>query len=173
MLYYLRAPTGPELEVLSEKVIGCIEGAAKATGCEVEYKLDPKSYAALMSNNTVASRYAENAENLGIKIETNKDKLTKAGGSTDMGNVSNVVPAIQPKFHIGTAASQHTPEFAVQSRTAEAEEYSLAVAKALAMTGIDFLTSPELVQQAKDDFAAAVKNKKAQSKALTEAMAQK
>ena len=35
LLYFLRAPTVPELAVLKEKVIGCIQGAATATGCQV------------------------------------------------------------------------------------------------------------------------------------------
>ena len=35
LLYYLRAPTDTELAVLKDKVIGCIQGAATATGCQV------------------------------------------------------------------------------------------------------------------------------------------
>lgn len=160
LLYYLRAPTDPELKLLNEKVIGCIEGAARATGCQVEYKFEAKGYSSLFSSNIMASLYAENGEKAGVKIEKDPEKLRKAGGSTDMGNVSRVVPSIHPKFHIGTMASQHTPEFATHSRTPEAEDYSLSVAKALAMTAIDFLTSPQLVKQAKDEFAAGLEAEK-------------
>ncbi|KAK7487727.1 hypothetical protein BaRGS_00020994 [Batillaria attramentaria] len=154
LVYYLRAPTPPELAMLNAKVIGCIEGAAKATGCQVEYKFDPKPYSSLMSNDIMASLYAENAEKVGVKIERDPENLRKAGGSTDMGNVAHEVPSIHPKFHIGTMASQHTPEFATQARTSEAEDYSLAVAKGLAMTAIDLLTTPQLLQQAKKQFVA-------------------
>lgn len=35
--YYIRAPTDTELVVLKEKVVGCIEGAATATGCKVNF----------------------------------------------------------------------------------------------------------------------------------------
>ncbi|KAK7487752.1 hypothetical protein BaRGS_00021019 [Batillaria attramentaria] len=159
LVYYLRAPTPTELAVLNEKVIGCIEGAAKATGCQVEYKFDPKGYSSLLSNGVMASLYAENAEKVGVVIEKDPEKLKRAGGSTDMGNVSHVVPSIHPKYHI-TMASAHTPDFATCARTPEAEDNSLAVAKALAMTAIDFLTTPQLVQQAKVEFAAAIEAEK-------------
>ena len=42
----------------------------------------------------------------------------------------------------------------------EAENYSLAVAKALAMTGIDLLLKPSLVQQAKQAFCEALEAEK-------------
>ena len=42
LVYYLRAPTDTELAVLKAKVIGCIQGAATATGCQVcKYFLTP------------------------------------------------------------------------------------------------------------------------------------
>ena len=33
--YFVRAPTLGDLEVLKSKVVGCVEGAAMATGCQV------------------------------------------------------------------------------------------------------------------------------------------
>ncbi|KAK7108250.1 peptidase M20 domain-containing protein 2-like [Littorina saxatilis] len=154
--YYIRAPTDTELVVLKEKVVGCIEGAATATGCKVTYKFDPKPYSSLMSNDLMASLYVENSLQVGVNPERDPEKMKKAGGSTDMGNVSHVVPSIHPKYYIGTTVSAHSHAFAQQTKTEEAEDYSLAVAKALAMTGIDLLLKPELVQQAKQTFKEAL-----------------
>ncbi|KAL8586642.1 hypothetical protein ACOMHN_040150 [Nucella lapillus] len=150
--YYLRAPTDTELHVLKDKFLGCVEGAAKASGCEFECEFGSKPYSSLLSNDVMASLYSDNGQRIGIQQETDLAKVLKAGGSTDMGNVSHLVPSIHPKFYVGTAASLHTPDFATQAKTDEAEDYSLGVAKALAMTAIDFLLKPQLVQQAKDAF---------------------
>lgn len=64
----------------------------------------------------MASLYVENGQKVAIQFETDPDKINRQGGSTDMGNVSHIVPSIHPKFHIGTLASQHTPEFATHAR---------------------------------------------------------
>lgn len=82
---------------------------------QVEYTFDPKPYASLMTNDLVASLYAANGLQVGIQPETDPDKMRKAGGSTDMGNVSHVVPSIHPKFYVGTTASLHTRAFAAQA----------------------------------------------------------
>ena len=65
-----------------------------------------------MSNEVLASLFDENGRAVGLELEEDETKRTKAGGSTDMGNVSHVVPSIHPKFFIGTA-SGHTEQFAV------------------------------------------------------------
>lgn len=48
----------------------------------------------------------------GVPLATDPAIMTQQGGSTDMGNVSHVVPSIHPKFFIGTDAALHTREFA-------------------------------------------------------------
>ena len=78
----------------------------------MDYEFDPKSYAPLNSNNILANLYVENGEKLGIKFEHDYKKLTKQGGSTDMGNVSMVLPSIHPKYSINTEVAAHTREFA-------------------------------------------------------------
>lgn len=41
-------------------------------------------------------------------------------GSTDMGNVSHVVPSIHPTFYIGTDVASHTRAFALAAGTLNA-----------------------------------------------------
>lgn len=36
--YYIRSPDSKSLKVLTDKVLNCFEGAAKATGCKVDYE---------------------------------------------------------------------------------------------------------------------------------------
>ena len=73
-------------------------------------KWNPKTYANVVTNRTLAGLYETNARSLGVEFTPNADKET-ASGSTDMGNVSQVVPSIHPMFYIGTKAANHTRDF--------------------------------------------------------------
>ena len=68
-----------------------------------------------MTNDVMASLYGANGLQVGVQPETDPEEARKAGGSTDMGNVSHVVPSIHPEFYIGTGASLHTRAFAAQA----------------------------------------------------------
>lgn len=59
----------------------------------------------------MAELFEENGEQLGIEFDQQEEIRTKFGGSTDMGNVSHVVPSIHPKFYIGTTVSNHSKGF--------------------------------------------------------------
>ena len=82
---------------------------------QVDFEFDSKPYASLMTNDVMASLYVANGLQLGIQPETDPDNMRKAGGSTDMGNVSHVVPSIHPKFYVGTAVSLHTRAYAAHA----------------------------------------------------------
>ncbi|XP_067676735.1 xaa-Arg dipeptidase-like [Haliotis asinina] len=150
--YMIRAPTDPELAILKTKFEACVHGAAQATGCTVECQFDEKPYSALMSNNILAALYETNGVQVGIQFEQDPAKIAKQGGSTDMGNVSHVVPSIHPKFHFGTTASGHSADFAKAAGKGEAQGYTLSVGKALAMTVIDLFLNPDLIPQIQGQF---------------------
>ncbi|XP_045198069.2 xaa-Arg dipeptidase-like [Mercenaria mercenaria] len=150
--YYLRTPTDDEMVTLKQKVEGCVQGAALATGCTVEMKFSDKSYSNLLSNKTLVELFVKNAVPFGIEFETNEEKKRKFGGSTDMGNVSHVIPSIHPKFYIGTSVSNHSKEFTVAAGDMKAQKYSLDIAKALAMTALEVYHKPDLMNQIKIDF---------------------
>jgi metal-dependent amidase/aminoacylase/carboxypeptidase family protein len=96
--------------------------------------------------------FEKNGVSIGIEFETDEEKRRKFGGSTDMGNVSHVIPCIHPKFSIGTTVSNHSKEFTVAAGDMKAQKYTLDVAKALAMTALDVYNKPELLAQIKADF---------------------
>jgi len=73
-------------------------------------------------------------------------------GSTDMGNVSWHVPAIQPMFKIVDHVPNHTREFTTAAATERAFEATFEAAKAMAFTAIDVLAQPSLLDQAKREF---------------------
>ena len=89
---------------------------------------------------------------VGVEFETDEERKRKFGGSTDMGNVSHVIPSLHPKFHVGAYVSNHSKEMTVVSGSDAAQPYTLAVAKALALTALDVLRDKQLLQQIKKDF---------------------
>ncbi|OWF37534.1 peptidase M20 domain-containing protein 2-like [Mizuhopecten yessoensis] len=150
--YYLRTPTEPEHKILISKVTNCIEAAALATGCETDYKYSEKHYYSLLSNATMADVFEENAKSVGIAFEQKPELIRKFGGSTDMGNVSHIVPSIHPKFYIGTTASNHSKTFTQAAGDPKAQPYTLAIAKGLAMTALDLFTKPDLLSTIRADY---------------------
>ena len=149
MQYYIRAPTREDVSELKPKMISCFEAAAKATGCTVDIDMNESPYDNMVHNRVMTSLYQSNAQQLGL---THVEYTTPCG-STDMGNVSHVVPAIHPMFQIGTdTKAYHTREFTAVANTSGAYQSTLTTAKAMAMTGIDLYVSPDLLQQAKQVF---------------------
>jgi metal-dependent amidase/aminoacylase/carboxypeptidase family protein len=82
-------------------------------------------------------------------------------GSTDMGNVSYVVPSIHPMIKVAPShLSIHTPEFAEYTASADGDQAVIDGAKAMAMTVADLWLQPEVLARAKDEFARSVAERK-------------
>jgi aminobenzoyl-glutamate utilization protein B len=76
-------------------------------------------------------------------------------GSTDVGDVSWVVPTVQahaPTVAVGTPF--HTWQIVAQGKMPAAHKAMVQVAKAMAATGVAVLTDPALMEAAKADLAA-------------------
>jgi metal-dependent amidase/aminoacylase/carboxypeptidase family protein len=144
----VRALDDQYVKEVGKKVVNCIKGAALMTGSESEYEI-LQGYRAMKYNRCLNDVFAKNIGRLGIKID---DLPEYGGGSTDMGNVSQVVPSIHPFFKIKDGVVPHTKEFAEAADTEEAFKATMIAAKALAMTGIDLLTSPETFNQVREQF---------------------
>ena len=78
---------------------------------QVEMNWSPRMYENMITNKCLAELYTRNAVELGVKLEDDEAKASSPTGSTDMGNVSHVVPSIHPMFYIGTLAANHTRDF--------------------------------------------------------------
>ncbi|KAK7107828.1 peptidase M20 domain-containing protein 2-like [Littorina saxatilis] len=152
--YYMRAPTDEELLTLKDKMVKCFEAAATATGCTLELVEDRVGYSNLVTNGPLADTYDSHARALGVTLGS---AFQDKAGSTDMGNVSHVLPSLHPMYSLHTEAVNHTREFTTVSGSPEAQPYTLDQGKALAMTAIDVLTSPGLLAKIKADFEKNVK----------------
>jgi metal-dependent amidase/aminoacylase/carboxypeptidase family protein len=153
-VFSVRARTRIYLEGVIAKVRACAEAGAMMTGATVEIKTNPICDD-VNTNLTIAEAFGRNAEALGHEVLPLD--MNAGGGSTDMGPVSHVVPAIHPHFKITSAPVElHTTEFQVVSGSEEAQEYMLQGAKVLAMTAIDIWTDPDLLRRAREEFEQSV-----------------
>ena len=149
MEYDVRAPSRSELTSLRSKVDSCFEAATRSTGCSVEITEEMPIYLDIANNPTLARQYGENWGTLGAKF----DDLFDMYASTDMGNVSYVVPSIHPIYRIGSGSEvNHTREFTAVANTPEAHAETLVAAKAMAHTCIDVLTTDGLLEEIKKTF---------------------
>jgi hypothetical protein len=74
-------------------------------------------------------------------------------GSTDMGNVSQVLPAIHPYIKIAPDGTPgHSIAFRDAAATSEAHENALKAAKAMALLTIDLLRDAALMRAAEEEF---------------------
>src|SRR5439155_382797 len=126
-----------------QKVKNIFQAAALATGCSVKLSFDDAPYADLRNNGVLAKLFEENLQRIGI--DPVEGVPWENAGSTDMGNVSHVVPALHPT--IGIASSEvpgHSQAFLEASGSPRGYQAMIAAAKALAMTGADLLSDPAL-----------------------------
>jgi metal-dependent amidase/aminoacylase/carboxypeptidase family protein len=137
---------------LLRRFTAAAEGAAAATGCRVSVTHDPTVHEPLKPNATMAGLFAKNLEL--IDFPEDLDDEQTGYGSTDCGNVSQRLPTIHPYIRISPdGVPGHSREFAEWARSPLARAGMVAGAKALALTAVDLLASPETLQKAKHDFA--------------------
>lgn len=135
-----------------EKVVRCAEAGALAAGAEVKVQR-LAHYAHRIPNPTMARLFGENISSLGEDVQ--EPSPNERRGSSDMGNVSHVMPAIHPYVVIADPnVAGHSPEFAEAAASPRGDRALLRAAKAMAMTTVDLLAQPELVEQAKAELAA-------------------
>lgn len=153
--WYVRSDTISTLNDLKPRVLAALISSGPACGCSVEHQWIGSPYADMVTNNTLSASYAANAALLGRTVSDPRVGGHRVVGSTDMGNVSHLVPSIHPMIAsapVGT--SIHTLAFAKHSRDAMADRAVIDGAKAMAMTAIDFWTSAERQAAVASEFIA-------------------
>jgi amidohydrolase len=151
--FLVRAEDNAYLDELKEKVLNCFVGASVATGARLEYHWGEALYAPLRNNLTLAELFRQNINSLGRQMPLVGDSRV---GSTDMGNVSQLVPSIHPTIAVAPeTVAIHSPEFAEVAASENGIKGMLDAAKAMAMTVADLVASPETVAKVKKEFESA------------------
>lgn len=149
--FLVRAENEGHLAPLKEQVLQCFQGAAMATGARLEYRWAENHYAPMRTNRVLAEIFAQNMQSLGRTVHPPNPR--RGRGSTDMGNVSAIMPSIHPSIAIAPRhVLGHSPEFAAAAASEGGHLGLMDGAKALAMTAVDLLAEPEIVQKAWEEF---------------------
>jgi amidohydrolase len=150
--FLVRAKDEPYLDELKGKVLYCFKGAAAATGTELKFKWGEVQYAPMRNNSIMANLFVTNMNSLGRSVKlVNPDQ---SFGSTDMGNVSQIIPSIHPSIAIAPkGVSIHSHQFAKAAASDSGIQGMIDAAKTVAMMVVDLLSSPETIKQVNKEFA--------------------
>lgn len=146
--FYVRGETDEELRDAVRRVRACARGAAKASGCRLRIEKGPYVQAAMRINPVLAAAYRRALHDLGLAesgAPTDRNR-----GSSDIGNVSQTVPTLQPNVPIASGARVeiHTRAFREATTSPAGIAGMMEGIRALALTGYDLLTRPSLVREA-------------------------
>ena len=138
--WYVRAGTLTELERLQPRVERCFEAGALASGAELTITPESEPYSEFRTDRRALDLYVRNARRLGRTFDAPPEQATMNRASTDMGNVSQVVPAIHPYIGLGCYPdANHQPEFAGHCIGVAANRAITDGAAALALTALDYV----------------------------------
>jgi aminobenzoyl-glutamate utilization protein B len=184
VFYYVRHPDPAQVLDLFERVARAAEGAALGTGTRVEHEVIHGLFA-MLPNTALARAMQANLERVGgvtydagerrfadairatlgegappledaARVEPFRE-LVQGGGSTDVADVSWVVPTVglsTATWVPGTAA--HSWQAIAAGGMSIGEKGMIVAAKTLAMTAVDLFTPPALVAAARAERDARV-----------------
>ena len=131
--------------------IWCCNFAHLILGCTLNFRASHTMLSSIKTNTPLINLYIENTKSLGVEYNDEEERKTFMA-STDMGNVSQIIPSIYPLFKIKTAGANHTHEFTKGTGLDENQLPTLNSAKGMAMTVIDVMCKPNLMEAIKKDF---------------------
>lgn len=154
--FYIRANTQAYVDELEARVADCARGAALGAGVEVKISPDEIDFKDTNSNMYLNELACQQIEKFGQVLPRRGKEVLM--GSSDMGDVSHVCPAIQLGCGMGPLPDgshyeAHTTEFAQMTCSDQAMENCLDFIKGFALTGVELLTKPEHLQAIKEEFA--------------------
>ena len=150
--FYIRGENDEELADAVRRVKECARGAAKATGCRLKLEEGPYTLSAMRVNPVLAAAYRRSLAALGLP--ESGAPVNKNRGSSDIGNVSQAVPSLQPNVPIsgGERVEIHTRAFEEASRSRTGVAGMMEGIRALSLTARELFASPALVRAARKSF---------------------
>lgn len=147
--FFIRAATRAGLNEVTRRVKAVAEGAALATGAKLNVIAFQNEVDNLLLNSKYDDVFKEVIEGLGETVMGGREGI----GSTDAGNISQVVPTIHPYIKIGASdLVPHTVPFREAAASAHGDQALITGAKALALTALKLITNPETLAEIKVEF---------------------
>ncbi|MEM9200090.1 MAG: amidohydrolase [Actinomycetota bacterium] len=139
--WYVRSTDSSSLDLLKDRVWLCLQGGADAAACELVGEWIDPALDEMYVNQALIDLYAKNAADIGrhpLSID-DSDPITS---SSDLGNISHHVPALNPVIQIAPQGTPlHTPAFADAAKSEGGDSGVIDGAVMLAYTAIDCLAS--------------------------------
>jgi amidohydrolase len=143
MDYIMRADNTSSLSQLRDRISGCFLAGAVATGCEFQVRETEPTYLELTPDRWLADLFRKEMQRLGRTPVSAQIEASSPFGSTDMGNVTQVMPAIHPIVGIDAhGASIHQPAFTAAAAGPGADKALVEGAVMLARTIVGLAQSP-------------------------------
>ena len=177
--YYVRHPDKATAVAIFDRIVKAAEGAALGTETKMDYEIIGGTHD-LLINKTLAINMQSNLEKVGGVTYTTEEiafantiqsgftgiippintagnilplQIESALGSTDVGDVSYVVPTVgvnTATWVPGTIA--HSWQAVACGGTDIGIKGMMVASKTIALTAIDLFTNPELIKKAKEEF---------------------
>lgn len=157
--YYIRAADIDTLHELYEKVENIVKGSALQTGCTSSMKLYQNLVENMVLTPSLDAIYEKYITELGNTVKHVEDVVMP--GSSDVGNISQVVPTIQPHISItDVQIAGHSQDMVNASCSQKAMDAIVKGAKALAFTALELFENLEELAKVKEDHAWHVEHQK-------------
>jgi amidohydrolase len=150
MEWMVRSGRVEDLDPFVERVLACLGAGAAAAGCTMAHHTTMRTYADMVDNQVLLDRFAAHAAALGRPLADPRLTGTPVTGSTDMGNVSRLVPAIHPVLAVSPPdVSIHSAAFTGHAGGPAGDAAVVDGARALAATVADLWADPSLLTEAR------------------------
>ncbi len=150
-LFYVRAGTQKYMYELVEKVRKIGEGAALMTGARLDFSFPEAASWDMITNYTLARALKTNIDAVGLALP---DARAEEGtGSTDWGNVSYAVPSVETAYPIvRNRCTWHSQDVVDAAESEYGYANTFLVGKAMALTALDLIEQPELLESIEQEF---------------------
>ncbi|PSR21448.1 MAG: amidohydrolase [Sulfobacillus acidophilus] len=138
------------LAEVESRVLEIARSAASAVGCEVQWTQTAPPYWDVRQNPVLAELARKEFDRVGRVVT----QAQRARASTDLGNVSYVVPAFHGNIQLGPGLDPHTREFAAAAASPYGEQAVRDGARVLAGVGARLFNDRSLMKRVHEQFAA-------------------
>ncbi|THE14247.1 M20 family peptidase [Enterococcus hirae] len=148
--FYLRAKNRQTLDEVYQKVENIVKGAALSTGTSYEFGLFQNAVDDVIVTPTFDELFFQHATEAGVPSEEIDATEQTSLGSSDVGNVSQVIPTIQPTVSISDSyIAGHSEEFKAAAKSEKGLASIAIAAELLAATALDLFEQPDLLKKIK------------------------
>jgi len=147
--FYIRSRSRAYLDEIMEKVKNCAKGAAIQTGTKLKISRFEASGNNLLINHNLCTEFEKNLENLGASM----DREPFIFGSSDIGNLSNLMPVLHPVVQTAPAGTAlHTERYRDCGKSQIAYNGMILGMKACALTAARILLDRDFFEKIKKEF---------------------